>query len=300
MDDPSGSENRNDGSNEDNIPVAKFICFDFCCYERIGWDVTAAGFACPIPYATAAKVDVPEGFPNIPERWTHSKVQLSAEGLYEVANILERYISRIDQNNRRLALDSYQEVLKSLESKLDTLYKDISDHPMAASRQTTSIEKRLGDIIEFCEDTTYELEAIIGLIQLFEDTCPLHLEPSVERIGILMTFNHFNYEQNYNLNFVMAHWLRNNWILPYTYIYQVNYLSYTYGFDPIVIQAWVQNAISIVWKPTFDLSGSLRNYLEILLLKRSSSERTKDIAKATDGRQYSTTTLMPMVETMSI
>jgi hypothetical protein len=232
-------------NNDSLLPVAKPLFYDFPSYDRIGWELSSNGYMCPIPYATAAKVDVPYGFPEIPERWD-AIVKESADGLYEVANVFEalKPTHKVEK--------AYRRALQKMELGHRTLYNEYSDSVSVSGEGNFQNEERRRSSVQICEDTTYEIEALIGLMQVFgrKNLDDVH---GVERIGVIMTFINYSFEQNYNLNLVMTDWLRDHWLFPYADDYEVKRLTFKYGFNPLAVGSWLKNARMIVWKPLWKL-----------------------------------------------
>jgi hypothetical protein len=241
--------------NDNLLPVAKPLFYDFHSYDRIGWKLSSNGYIlCSIPYATAAKVDVPYGFPEIPERWD-VLVKESADGLYEVANVFEalKPTHKVEK--------AYRRALQKMELGHRALYNnEHSDSVSVSGEGNFQNEERRRSSVQICEDTTYEIEALIGLMQVFgrKKLDDVH---GVERIGVFMTFINYSFEQNYNLNLVMTDWLRDHWLFPYADDYEVKRLAFKYGFNPLAVGSWLENARTIVWKPLWKLK--LVDYKEI-------------------------------------
>jgi hypothetical protein len=234
------------------LPVAKPIFYDFPSYDRIGWVVTSNGYFYPIPYATAAKIDAPDGFPEIPERWDVLVLE-SADGLYEVVNVLEAL------NPTPEVEKGYREALKKMESRFKELYNNTSLEGnltnTGACPPTGPLDihrERRKSIMQICEDTAYEIEALVGAMQVFGEI-QLDDVHGVDRIGVFFTFSCYSFDQNYNLNLVMTRWIRKYWIFPYADGNEVKRLALKYGFEPLAIETWLANARAIVWQPLLKL-----------------------------------------------
>ena len=215
------------------LPITKPIYYDFRVYERVGWEVTSKGYINPIPYAAAAKIDAPGGFPEIPGS-ADLNIQESADGLYKVANVFEALIPFPKVKK------AYNIAIKNMETR----FKELSNTD-SEKRWTGSNSK---SIIQICEDTVYEIEALIGVIQVFgerklDDVC------GVERIGVFYTFSCYSFHQNFNLNLVMTRWIKSHWMFPFADEKEVSRLAAKYAFKPLAIRTWLANARSMVWQP---------------------------------------------------
>jgi hypothetical protein len=223
-------------NNNSLLPMAKPIFYDFASHDRSGWEVTPSGYIHSIPYATAANVDPPKGFPEIPET-SDRFVQESAEGLYEVVNVLQ-------------ALGPTPKIEKAYEASLRKMKDTFNELGRNKSLETA---ERKQTIIRICEDTTYELEALVGGMQVFGEK-RLSDVYGVETIGIFITFSRYTFEQNYNLNLVMVRWMRKHWKQPYPVRDRdVKQLAFKYEFDSLAIETWLDNARTIVWEPLSNL-----------------------------------------------
>lgn len=224
-------------NNDSLLPMARPIFYDFSSHDRSGWEVTPSGYIHSIPYATAANVDPPNGFPEIPET-SDQFILESAEGLYEVANVLQ-------------ALSPTPKIEKAYEASLRKMKDTFSE--LVGRKKPLETEERKQTIIQICEDTTYELEALVGGMQVFGEK-RLSDVYGVETIGIFMTFSCYTFEQNYNLNLVMVQWMRKHWKQPYPVDGRdVKQLAFKYEFDSAAIETWLANARTIVWEPLLNL-----------------------------------------------
>ena len=226
----------------DGLPVATPIFYDFPMYDRSGWEVTPEGFVHPIPYAVAAKVDPPVGFPNVPQKW-RAHVQEAVDGLYEVANILESLgmPPEVEQD--------YRDILYNLEAKFQRFSSDKEVNTELPSDKVLNREHENAiSIVKICEDTAYDIEALIGAVQVLEEKC-LDEVYGIERVGIFYTFRCYSFDQNYNLNLIMMQWIRRHWGYPYATDQEVKALTLRYGFEPFVIETWLSNAREMVWAP---------------------------------------------------
>jgi SHS2 domain-containing protein len=190
----------------------------------------------PIPFATAARIDAPSGFPSIPQT-AEPLVQEAADGLYEVANALEA-LNPSDEVTRH-----YNELLNTMESIFNHLLEYYNESSFVLQSHC---------IVQICEDTAYEIEALIGAVQIFEEKT-LDDVHGIERIGVFYTFGGYSYGQNYNLNLILTRWMKEHWRFPFLTEYEVNEIASRYGFDPIAITRWFHNARKIVWKPLLKL-----------------------------------------------
>jgi hypothetical protein len=229
------------GHNHRHLPTAKPLFCDFSHYGRFGWTVEDNGDIMPIPFATAARIDAPSGFPSIPQT-AEPLVQEAADGLYEVANALEA-LNPSDEVTRH-----YNELLNTMESRFNHLLEYYNESPFVLQ----SRGEKPDFIVQICEDTAYEIEALIGAVQIFEEKT-LDDVHGIERIGVFYTFGGYSYGQNYNLNLILSRWIKEHWRFPFLTEYEVNEIASRYGFDPIAITRWFHNARKIVWKPLLKL-----------------------------------------------
>lgn len=238
-----------------SLPVAKLLFYDFPLHEPFGWELSPNGLFNAIPYAPAARVDPPDEFPEIPFIDTDAKIRESAEGLYEVANILQVL------NPTAKIVKAYHKTLKMLEGecyrmRITTLDNNViskRDDAISANSTTSYSELRSNGtnrqmVMQICEDTIYEIEALIGAMQIFGDKT-LNDVFGIERIGVFMTFCNFSYQQNYNLNLVMTQWIKENWLFPFANEDESVRLAIKYGFPSLGIERWLENARTIVWRP---------------------------------------------------
>jgi hypothetical protein len=248
--DPGGSSNRKvekqglyilTGGEPLSLPVAKLLFYDFPVYEPFGWELSPHGVFYAIPYASAARVDPPDKFPEIPFIDTDAKIRESAEGLFEVANILQ-------------GMNPTVTIVKAYHKKLKILEGEYYRMRITAARSTTPCSELRSNgtnrqlAIQICEDTIYEIEALIGAMQIFGDKT-LNDVLGIERIGVFMTFRNFSYPQNFNLNFVMTQWIKENWLFPFANEDESLRLAIKYGFPSLAIERWLENARTIVWRP---------------------------------------------------
>lgn len=220
-----------------HLPIAKPLFCDFPHYDRFGWAIEENGDIVPIPFATAAKVDEPSGFPAIPQVGEPT-VREAADGLYEVANALEAL------NPSAQVIRHYRELLITMEST----FKAILGYSIDSSIVLIDC------VVQVCEDTAYEIEALVGVVQVFEEKT-LDDVYGIEMIGVFYTFRGFSYDQNYNLNFILSRWMKVNWRFPFLTEKEVNDIAARYGFDKIAITRWLQNARKIAWKPMLNLES---------------------------------------------
>ena len=108
-------------------------------------------------------------------------------------------------------------------------------------------------IIQICEDTAYDIEALIGYVQICEDSTAYQIEAlyalGVERIGLLFTYKTLSFDQNYNLNLLMTNWLKSNWDSPFLSDENTEIISAKFGFEQSAIHTWIENARTLVWEP---------------------------------------------------
>jgi hypothetical protein len=237
------------GENPLSLPVAKLLFYDFPLYERFGWELSPNGLFYAVPYASAARVDPPDEFPEIPFIDTDTKIRESAEGLYEVANIFQR------MNPTVKIVKAYHKKLKYLEVEYCRMrITAVENNVVLSAKSTTpSSELRSNDtnrqlVIQICEDTIYDIEALIGVMQIFGGKT-MNDVLGIERIGVFMTFCNFSYQQNFNLNLVMTQWIKDNWLFPFANEDESVRLAIKYGFPSLAIETWLENARTIVWRP---------------------------------------------------
>ena len=75
-----------------------------------------------------------------------------------------------------------------------------------------------------------------------------------EKIGVVLTFRNFSYEENYNLNHIMTKWLKKNWVFPFMGETELGLVSKKYGFSMRAIESWLVNARFIAWEPLHKLN----------------------------------------------
>jgi hypothetical protein len=243
------------GENPLSLPVAKLLFYDFPLYEPSGWELSPNGSLYSVPYAPSARVDPPDRFPEIPFIDTDAQIRESAEGLYEVANILQ------GMNPTVKIVKAYHKKLKSLKggyyhmriTAVDNNVISKDDDALSAKSTAPCSELRSNGttrqlVIQICEDTIYEIEALIGAVQIFGDKT-LNDVLGIERIGVFMTFRNFSYQQNFNLNLVMTQWIKENWLFPFANEDESVRLAIKYGFPALAIERWLENARTIVWRP---------------------------------------------------
>jgi hypothetical protein len=238
-----------------SLPVAKLLFYDFPMYEPFGWELPPNGLFYAIPYASAARVDPPDEFPEIPFIDTDAKIRESAEGLHEVVNILQGMDPTVK------IVKAYHKKLKNLEGEyyrmritaVDNNVISKDDDALSAKSTTPRSELRSSGtnrqlVIQICEDTIYEIEALIGAVQIFGEKT-LNDVLGIERIGVFMTFRNFSYQQNFNLNLVMTQWIKENWLFPFANEDESDRLAMKYDFPSFAIERWLENARTIVWRP---------------------------------------------------
>eukprot|EP00980_Cylindrotheca_fusiformis_P007521 scaffold1561_cov129-Cylindrotheca_fusiformis.AAC.13 len=216
-----------------HFPIAKPLFCDFPQYDRFGWAMEENGVAVAIPFATAAKIEPPVGFPNIPFVDQEEIVQEAADGLYEVANAFEA-LNPSSSSSTSCVQQQYQELLQIMEWTFLQLSHHGIDHA--------------DNIAQACEDASYEIEALVGLVQVFEGKT-LDDVYGIERIGVFYTFEGYSYDQNYNLNLLLARWMKEHWQFPFATERELVQMASRYGFQPMALLKWLQNARKIAWRP---------------------------------------------------
>lgn len=212
---------------QDLLPVAKPLYYDFLSYgQEYALEVTESGYVIYVPMATeVAMIERPKWFPSMPEIDSNdTEVREAVEGVHEVTNIFESL-------NPSLAMKN---ACVKCVRKMEKAFNE------AAGKRD--------EIVHICENTTYELEALVGAIQIFGNK-KLTDVPGALRVGAFLTFPWYSFEQNYNINFVMTRWIRINWCFPYPSHADMCKLTTKYNFDSSAILSWLDNARLLVWQP---------------------------------------------------
>jgi hypothetical protein len=222
---------------QNSLPVARALYYDFLSYgQDFCWEVTgSSGCIIAVPMATeVALIEPPLWFPKMPEMDSEdTQVREAVEGIHEVANIFE-------------SLNPSLSMQKACIKCVRRMEKTFNEVVAAGEIENERVNRNA--MIQICENTTYELEALIGAMQIFGNK-QLTDVPGTLRVGAFLTFPWYSFEQNYNLNFVMTRWIRAKWCFPYPSHADICKLITMYNFDSYALLSWLENARTLVWQP---------------------------------------------------
>lgn len=215
-----------------SIPVATPLFYDILIHDQdFAWVDTLHGFSRTVPVATeVAIVEKPKSFPEIPYMFDEC-IGDAAEGLFEVANILEalRHPKVVEESYRRCVIDLEKAIVNAQEISND---------------KTLQTEK----LVEVYENATFKLEALIGVLQLFGGVQLSDL-PGTRTVGVLLTFVDFSFEENCRLNSTLVLWMRAHWGFPFPTRSELFSLTTETGFEADMLLLWLDNARALVWRP---------------------------------------------------